>query len=116
GESPPSWITVTGKPTTTHCSTSSSIITAPPPSSSSPHLSVLWSIPPVCSLAPLVLLVRRCVRRKAKESAPTVRGSEDLTYQQIMIRPNRTREFPAQLEVVYSSLRPIFTPSHQPDH
>ncbi|XP_062301336.1 Fc receptor-like protein 5, partial [Scomber scombrus] len=36
GESPSSWISVTEKPTTSL-----------PPSSSSPHLSVLWSIPPV---------------------------------------------------------------------
>ncbi|XP_056224951.1 low affinity immunoglobulin gamma Fc region receptor II-a-like [Seriola aureovittata] len=118
GESPPSWITVTGKPsvTTPRPSSSSSpsgnslVFTAPPVSSSSPNLAVLWSIPSVAGLAllvPLVLVVRRYVRRKNKESGPS---PEDVSYQQILIKPNKTRESPPEPEVIYSSLRLTFPP------
>nr|XP_033465105.1 low affinity immunoglobulin gamma Fc region receptor II-b-like [Epinephelus lanceolatus] len=58
GESPPSWLTVTGKP-----------ITAPPPGHSSAPASVLWSTGSVCVLVLLVLLVllvRRCIHSKCK--------------------------------------------------
>ncbi|XP_067436514.1 low affinity immunoglobulin gamma Fc region receptor II-like [Thunnus thynnus] len=62
GESPPSWITVTEKPTST-----------------SPHL-ISLSVPSVCGLVVLtllfllvilVLLVRRCVQRKPKDQTQT---------------------------------------------
>ncbi|XP_045920005.1 low affinity immunoglobulin gamma Fc region receptor II-like [Micropterus dolomieu] len=46
--------------------------------------------------------------RHSKESEPVysaVRGAGDVSYGQIVIRPQRTREFPAEPEVVYSSLR-----------
>ncbi|XP_044040226.1 uncharacterized protein LOC122870235 isoform X2 [Siniperca chuatsi] len=56
--------------------------------------------------------------RRSRESDPAavysaVRGTEDVSYGQIAIRPNRKREFPAEPEVVYSSVRSTFTPSHQ---
>ncbi|XP_071315368.1 low affinity immunoglobulin gamma Fc region receptor II-like [Trachinotus anak] len=119
GESPPSWISVTEKPSTTtpHPPSSSpsgrsSIIAAPLPS-------VLWSIPSVGALVLLVLMVqavRRCVWRKYKGSGSspacsTVRASEDVCYQQVIIQPHRTRELPPQPEVIYSSLRSTFTPA-----
>ncbi|XP_062301343.1 Fc receptor-like B [Scomber scombrus] len=47
GESPSSWISVTEKPITT--SLPPLPFTSPHSSSSSPHLSVLWSVPPVCA-------------------------------------------------------------------
>ncbi|XP_053199245.1 Fc receptor-like B [Scomber japonicus] len=61
GESPSSWISVTEKSTT---SPSPPLSTSTP---TSPPLFVLWSVPPVCGLVLLVLLVllvRRCVQRK----------------------------------------------------
>ncbi|XP_067436508.1 low affinity immunoglobulin gamma Fc region receptor II-like isoform X4 [Thunnus thynnus] len=74
GESPPSWITVTEKPTTT--SQSTPLCT---PTSTSPHLIPL-SVPFICGLVVLmllfllvilVLLVRRCVQRKPKGQTQT---------------------------------------------
>ncbi|XP_059211328.1 Fc receptor-like protein 5 [Centropristis striata] len=82
-------------------------------------------------LVVLVILVRRCVRRKLEEMNPSpvyssvrrredrsreanrtrdavyssVRRSEDVSYGQIEIRANRTREFLPEPQVVYSSLR-----------
>ncbi|XP_053199244.1 Fc receptor-like protein 5 [Scomber japonicus] len=78
GESPSSWISVTEKPTTsqsTPLSTSTPTSTSPP-SSSSPPFFVLWSVPPVCGLVLLVLLVRRCVHRKPEAAAL---GEDDIT-------------------------------------
>uniref|UniRef100_A0AAZ1X543 Ig-like domain-containing protein n=1 Tax=Oreochromis aureus TaxID=47969 RepID=A0AAZ1X543_OREAU len=74
GESPSSWITVTGKPTTTSPSTPTPVSTSNsiPTSASPPHLvlSVLISVGSVCVVVLLVLLallVRRDVDRKPEE-------------------------------------------------
>ncbi|XP_030287119.1 low affinity immunoglobulin gamma Fc region receptor II-like [Sparus aurata] len=170
GESPPSWITVTGKLTTT-----------PPPSttagfsssSSPPAPFLLWSALSICGpvvLVVLVVLVRRHVRRKPEESDPApiysavnrevdvsreadgttesdpapvysavnrevdvsheadgttesdaavvysaVRRTGDVSYGEISIRTNSRREFPAEKDVVYSSLNSTVTPPHQSD-
>uniref|UniRef100_A0AAZ1Y245 Ig-like domain-containing protein n=1 Tax=Oreochromis aureus TaxID=47969 RepID=A0AAZ1Y245_OREAU len=110
GESPSSWITVTGKHTTTSPPTST-----PPPTSVSVSpvvLSVLSSCGSVCVvvlLVLLVLLVRRCVRRKPEAIDPAVVYSavrtEDVTYGQIAIKPKKTRDFKPEPDVVYSSLK-----------
>ncbi|XP_067436511.1 low affinity immunoglobulin gamma Fc region receptor II-like isoform X6 [Thunnus thynnus] len=111
GESPPSWITVTEKPTTT--SQSTPLCT---PTSTSPHLIPL-SVPFICGLVVLmllfllvilVLLVRRCVQRKPKESDPAavysaVKTTEDVSYGQIVIKSNRTRE--SDPAAVYSAVK-----------
>ncbi|XP_042257800.1 low affinity immunoglobulin gamma Fc region receptor II-like [Thunnus maccoyii] len=79
GESPPSWITVTEKPTTTSQSTPLFTPTSTSTSTSS-HL-MLLSVPLVCGLVPLVLLVllvRRCVQRKLKAAELDV-GEDDIT-------------------------------------
>ncbi|XP_044198102.1 low affinity immunoglobulin gamma Fc region receptor III-like [Thunnus albacares] len=76
GESPPSWITVTEKPTTTSQSTPLFTPTSTSTSTSS-HL-MLLSVPLVCGLVPLVLLVRRCVQRKLKGAELDV-GEDDIT-------------------------------------
>ncbi|XP_054482749.1 uncharacterized protein LOC129114889 [Anoplopoma fimbria] len=150
GESPPSWLSVTGKPPTTPPPPTSTtgffFSSSSPPLSSPPSLLVLLFLPSLCGLLLLVvlaLLVRRCVRRKPEESdaAPvysSVKRTEDVhqepnrmsesdpapvysagkqtnevIYGEIVIRPKRTREFSPEPEVVYSSLRSTFTPSHQ---
>ncbi|CAI5660087.1 unnamed protein product [Oreochromis niloticus] len=107
GESPSSWITVTGEHTTTPAPTST-----PPPTSVSLSpvvLSVLSSCGSVCVvvlLVLLVLLVRRCVRRKPQAIDPAVVYSavrtEDVTYGQIAIKPKKTRDFKPEPDVVYS--------------
>ncbi|XP_035849827.1 low affinity immunoglobulin gamma Fc region receptor III-like isoform X4 [Sander lucioperca] len=139
GESPPSWVSVTGKPT----------IPPPPPSPSSPGsssssplssspalLASFLSVPVLCGLVllvVLVLLVRRCVHRKHSTTTTTtetdpapvysavertedvsyeanrqresdraaVRGTTDVTYGQIVIRPNRARGTAALLINLY---------------
>ncbi|CAK6974744.1 uncharacterized protein LOC121889065 [Scomber scombrus] len=106
GESPSSWISVTEKPTTT----------SPPSSSSSPHLSVLWFVPPVCGLVLLVLLVRGCVQRKHEAAElqvgeddikksnrlgvyysvvvySAVKTTEDVSDGQRVVKSNRTRDY-----------------------
>ncbi|CAK6974747.1 uncharacterized protein LOC121889065 [Scomber scombrus] len=88
GESPSSWISVTEKPTTT----------SPPSSSSSPHLSVLWFVPPVCGLVLLVLLVRGCVQRKHEVYYSVVvysavKTTEDVSDGQRVVKSNRTRDY-----------------------
>ncbi|XP_068569200.1 hemicentin-2-like [Cebidichthys violaceus] len=112
------------------------------PPSSSPSLLVLLSLPSLCGLVLLVLLVllvRRCVRRKHDETDPvysSVRRTEDVRhepirtresdpaavcssrteeddYGEIVIRPTRKREFSAEPEVVYSSLKSTSSPPHQ---
>ncbi|KAL4008178.1 hypothetical protein ACER0C_002030 [Sarotherodon galilaeus] len=98
GESPSSWITVTGSPT------------CPPPSASttsfyslfsSPPLSVMVSVPSITGLLLLVILVlvlRRCIQRKTGESDPaavysSVHRTSDVSYAQIPIKTNcRQRE------------------------
>ncbi|CAI5660527.1 unnamed protein product [Oreochromis niloticus] len=72
GESPSSWITVTGSSTSPppSASLSSSFSSPPPPQRSSPPLSVLVSVPFIFGLllVILVVLVRRCVPRKPEAS------------------------------------------------
>ncbi|KAM9335738.1 uncharacterized protein ABDE67_020743 [Symphorus nematophorus] len=141
GESPPSWISVTGQPTITYPSSSTPAgffsSSSSPPLSSHPPLLLLLSVPIVCGLLLLVLLallVRRCVQRKHEESDPApvysavtrkedisseanrpqesdpaavysaVRRTKDVSYGQISIRTDSRREFPAEPQVVYSSL------------
>uniref|UniRef100_A0AAZ1XYW1 Ig-like domain-containing protein n=1 Tax=Oreochromis aureus TaxID=47969 RepID=A0AAZ1XYW1_OREAU len=79
GESPSSWITVTGKPTTTSPSTPTPVSTSTsiPTSASPPHLvlHVLISVGSVCVVVLLVLLallVRRDVDRKPEEISTAV--------------------------------------------
>ncbi|XP_041821521.1 low affinity immunoglobulin gamma Fc region receptor II-a-like isoform X2 [Chelmon rostratus] len=140
GESPPSWITVTGTPTMTPPPSSTAGLFSS--SSSPPPLVVLLSAPPACCsvlLVGLVVLVRRCVRRKPTASDPAavdsvsrtedvspaastttgrdpvysaVKRSKEVTYGQIVIRANRSRGLPAAPPVIYSSLKSTFTPSH----
>ncbi|XP_031175617.1 Fc receptor-like B [Sander lucioperca] len=88
GESPPSWVSVTEKPTTL-----TSI--------------VLWSAVPVGVLVLLVLLVLRCIRRKPK--AEVEAGDDDVTYSDVTISRNlkqpirRSRE--SDPAAVYSGVR-----------
>uniref|UniRef100_A0AAQ6IMT0 Ig-like domain-containing protein n=1 Tax=Anabas testudineus TaxID=64144 RepID=A0AAQ6IMT0_ANATE len=125
GESPPSWISVTEKPTTTLPPTSCSSQSTPG-SSTSPQ-SVLWLFSPIYGLIALVLLVvlvlllRRCIQIKSKDETENhnvsvgsaAGGAEDVNYEQIVIRPNSQREFPAEPDTVYSRLRLSFTRLHQ---
>ncbi|XP_044198065.1 Fc receptor-like protein 5 [Thunnus albacares] len=115
GESPPSWITVTDKPTTTtppH-STLPSHPTSPhhpdvSPSPSPPPFVLLY-VPPVCGLVLLVLLVllillvRRCVRRKSPESDPVPVYSSERRTDDVSCEANRTRE--SDPAVVYTAVK-----------
>ncbi|KAF1381074.1 hypothetical protein PFLUV_G00170710 [Perca fluviatilis] len=51
--------------------------------------------------------------RRRESDRAAVRGTTDVSYGQIVIGPNRAREFPAEPEVVYSLLKPTIPPSHQ---
>ncbi|XP_076737124.1 uncharacterized protein LOC106675596 [Maylandia zebra] len=83
GESPSSWITVTGSstsppPSASTASFSSSFSSTPPSQRSSPPLSVLVSVPFIFGLlmlVVLVVLVRRCVQRKPEERDPAAAAS-----------------------------------------
>ncbi|XP_067380853.1 Fc receptor-like B isoform X3 [Channa argus] len=114
GESPPSWIYVTGNPPTTtstsHPPSTSTSISTPP---SFPPPSVLWSVPSVGGLVLLVLLVRYCAQRKFKDSSFSLTGkrSEEVHYEEIIIIPYSKKEVPPQPEVVYSSLMISCKPS-----
>ncbi|KAL4008187.1 hypothetical protein ACER0C_002039 [Sarotherodon galilaeus] len=130
GESPSSWITVTGSSTSPPPSASTASLPSsfsfpppppppPPPSQrSSPPLSVLVSVPLIFGLlllVVLVVLVRRCVRRKPEESDPAavyslLYGTADVSYAQIAIRTNSSHRDSA---VIYSSLKRTHTPSPQ---
>ncbi|XP_067380713.1 uncharacterized protein [Channa argus] len=104
GESPPSWIYVTEKPTTTsppswiyvteNSSTTASNVT----STSSTKLNLLYvsyCVAPVCGLillTLLVLLVRQHVQRKQKADEMTVGAetiTDDITYSDIKIRRHK---------------------------
>uniref|UniRef100_A0AAX7SHY6 Ig-like domain-containing protein n=1 Tax=Astatotilapia calliptera TaxID=8154 RepID=A0AAX7SHY6_ASTCA len=118
GESPSSWITVTGEHTTTPPPTSTPPATStPPPGSTSitlppslspPVLSVLSCVGSVCFvvlLVLLVLLVRRRVHRK-----PAVCSSvrtEDVSYGQIIIKNKKARSRTRERDpvVIYSAIR-----------
>ncbi|XP_078101639.1 low affinity immunoglobulin gamma Fc region receptor II-c-like isoform X2 [Sander vitreus] len=98
-ESPSSWVSVTEKSTTT----------SPQPFS---RPLVLGSAVSFGVLVLLVLLVRRRIRRKPRESDPAAIYSgvrtEDVSYGQIVIKDkksNRKKEPPAEPDVLYSSLR-----------
>ncbi|CAI5671456.1 unnamed protein product [Oreochromis niloticus] len=111
GESPSSWITVTGEHTTT----------PPPTSLSPPVLSVLSFVGSVCVvvlLVLLVLLVRRYVPRKPEGETQTYSDSaavysavrtEDVTYGPIIIKDekkqSKMRDFKPEPDIVYSSLK-----------
>ncbi|XP_050923977.1 low affinity immunoglobulin gamma Fc region receptor II-like [Lates calcarifer] len=98
GESPPSWITVTEKPTTpgptptpTSCSSSSpssssTDTTSPPPPF--PLMEVVVSVCGLVVLVLLVLLVTLCVRRKSKADAERV-GENDVKTSRQPIRQSR---------------------------
>ncbi|XP_073331594.1 Fc receptor-like protein 5 [Pagrus major] len=83
GESPPSWITVTGKPATT---TSPSAPCHPPVSVWSIVLAILCSLFPLVPLVLLVLQLRRLISRKPKgnylpvsmEMAPPTQAEQGL--------------------------------------
>ncbi|XP_050923966.1 killer cell immunoglobulin-like receptor 2DL5B isoform X1 [Lates calcarifer] len=110
GESPPSWITVTEKPTTpgptptpTSCSSSSpssssTDTTSPPPPF--PLMEVVVSVCGLVVLVLLVLLVTLCVRRKSKADAEKV-GENDVKTSRQPIRQSRESD-PA---AVYSAGR-----------
>ncbi|XP_039678199.1 low affinity immunoglobulin gamma Fc region receptor II-like [Perca fluviatilis] len=106
GESPPSWVSVTGKSPPTSPSSPDSF---PPPS-------VLWSAASVgvligiVQLVVLVLLVRRCVRRKRKAvDAGDDDNTDDITYTDVQIARNlqvpirRSRE--SDPATIYSGVR-----------
>uniref|UniRef100_A0AAZ1XBH9 Ig-like domain-containing protein n=1 Tax=Oreochromis aureus TaxID=47969 RepID=A0AAZ1XBH9_OREAU len=107
GESPSSWITVTGEHTTTPPPTS----TPPPGSSIILVSSCVGSVCVVVLLVLLVLLVKRCVHRKLEESAVihSAVTTEDVTYGQIIIKKKQKssniRDFKPEPDVVYSSLK-----------
>ncbi|XP_037614924.1 low affinity immunoglobulin gamma Fc region receptor II-like isoform X2 [Sebastes umbrosus] len=135
-ESPPSWLTVTGKPPFTPPPSTSS--TTAFSSSSPPPLLVSVFLASLCGLlllVVLVVLVRRCVRRKPEESDPapvysSVKRTEDVSdepnrlraesdpaaaerttdviYGPIVIRPHRTRGTAALL--IYVLLKCHYAP------
>ncbi|XP_049923463.1 high affinity immunoglobulin gamma Fc receptor I-like [Epinephelus moara] len=120
GESPPSWLTVTGKPSTTSPPTYTSGLSSsssPKPTSGSPPDSILPSVvTPVCVLVLLVLLVllvqlvRRCIHRKPKAAEvgdDDIR--DDITYTDVNISRNLQQPIRRSKEsdsaAVYSALR-----------
>uniref|UniRef100_A0AAX7VAB8 Ig-like domain-containing protein n=1 Tax=Astatotilapia calliptera TaxID=8154 RepID=A0AAX7VAB8_ASTCA len=99
GESPSSWITVTGEHNTTPPPSSTSIIL--PPSLSPPPLSVFSFVVSVCVvvlLVLLVLLVRRCVHRKPEADQ---QAGEDDIITRVMYRAVKIQSRAA----VYSEVR-----------
>ncbi|XP_068569191.1 low affinity immunoglobulin gamma Fc region receptor II-like isoform X1 [Cebidichthys violaceus] len=119
GESPPSWLSVTEKPTTTPPTPSSS--SGPPSSSSPPSLLdsflrpwclALLSFGVLVLLVLLVLLVRRCIHRKPEAAAVEVGGddvTDDITYSDVIVSRKlqqpirRSRE--SDPAAVYSAVR-----------
>ncbi|XP_032364074.1 low affinity immunoglobulin gamma Fc region receptor II isoform X6 [Etheostoma spectabile] len=85
GESPPSWVSVSGKPSTT------SPPTSPTSPKSLPPPAVFWSAVSVCVLVPLVLLVllvllvRRCIHRKPRAADTGDNNTDDVTYIDVQI-------------------------------
>ncbi|XP_067380659.1 high affinity immunoglobulin epsilon receptor subunit alpha-like [Channa argus] len=125
GESPPSWIYVTEKPSTTPPPTSTYSSSTSTSSAPSSHLQpVLLSIPLICApvlLVLLLLLVRPHIQRKLK--ADEVNTEEDIThdvtYMGVQILHHERQQQPvrrsreSEPEVIYSSLKSTFTPSQQ---
>ncbi|XP_067380813.1 low affinity immunoglobulin gamma Fc region receptor II-like isoform X2 [Channa argus] len=94
GESPPSWIYVTGKATTTSSPSFSTSAFSSPALSFSLSFS-LWSIPSLSGLmllVVLVLLVRRCVQRKPEETDPAPLYSAVRRKAEVSHEPNRMGE------------------------
>ncbi|XP_049424278.1 low affinity immunoglobulin gamma Fc region receptor II-like isoform X2 [Epinephelus fuscoguttatus] len=119
GESPPSWLTVTGRPpttpspTTTHTSGSSS---SSPSSRSGPPLpkSILWAVvSSVCVLVLLVLLVLLVIRCSHRKHKATEVGDndirDDITYSDVKISRNLQQPIRGSREsdpaAVYSAVR-----------
>ncbi|XP_039879030.1 low affinity immunoglobulin gamma Fc region receptor II-like [Simochromis diagramma] len=116
GESPSSWITVTGKSTTTSPSTpttvptSTSIATSATRPGSSVLLHVLISVGLICVLVLLVLLVllvRRCNHRKPEDQGKAAR--DDVTYSDVKISHRRQQPVKHSRDTdpaaVYSAVR-----------
>ncbi|XP_051251461.1 low affinity immunoglobulin gamma Fc region receptor II-like isoform X3 [Dicentrarchus labrax] len=104
GESPPSWITVTGKPTikppppSTAGFFSSSSSSSPPPPSTASFL-VLVCVPSICGvvlLVVLVLLVRRCFWRKPE--APGSDGRREPGCDPALTARRKRRTAPGQTQ------------------
>ncbi|KAK2810252.1 hypothetical protein Q5P01_000425 [Channa striata] len=102
GESPPGWIYVTEKP----------ITTPGPPSSDFTAFSTFYYVTLPVLVLVLFLLSLGLLdhwRKKSRDADPAAvcpaRTPEDVSYGQIVIRPNRSRELPPEPEVIYSSLR-----------
>uniref|UniRef100_A0AAQ6ID85 Ig-like domain-containing protein n=1 Tax=Anabas testudineus TaxID=64144 RepID=A0AAQ6ID85_ANATE len=98
GESPPSWISVTGKTTTTPPPTTTSTSTAYVPSSPSPPPHLLFTVSVTCSvvfvlllLILLILLVRRCVRKKSKAGEVKVK-EDDIKYGEVKILNKKSHQ------------------------
>uniref|UniRef100_A0AAZ1Y0K2 Ig-like domain-containing protein n=1 Tax=Oreochromis aureus TaxID=47969 RepID=A0AAZ1Y0K2_OREAU len=128
GESPSSWITVTGSPTSPPPSTSteslsSSFYSPPPPPPppalrSSPLLSVLVSVPSIFGLllVLLVVLVKRRVRKKPEDRDPAAAATSSSvrrTSADSQHRSIRRRDVSLETTVIYSSLKLTDTPSPQ---
>ncbi|KAK2899447.1 hypothetical protein Q8A73_012576 [Channa argus] len=114
GESPPSWIYVTEKPSTPNLPPSSdpsvftSIVTLP-------ALFVLFSIPSLCGLVVLVvvvLLLRGYFQRKPKALIHLRLTQTSIASLGIRAPDFDNEEIPAEPDIVYSSLRSSVTPSH----
>ncbi|XP_076734334.1 uncharacterized protein LOC112430876 isoform X2 [Maylandia zebra] len=113
GESPSSWITVTGKSTNTSPSTPTPVSTSTSiPTSASPHLvlPVLISVGSVCVvvlLVLLVLLVRKHNHRKPEDQDKA--AGEDVTYSDVKISHGRQQPVKHSREsdsaTVYSETR-----------
>ncbi|XP_039859948.1 low affinity immunoglobulin gamma Fc region receptor II-like [Simochromis diagramma] len=109
GESPSSWITVTGEHTTTPPPTS----TLPSTSTSPPVLSLLPCVGSVCFvvlLVLLVLLVRRCVHRKPEDQYEAVENgiTDDILYSDVKISTHqhpKKQNNDSDAAVIYSSVR-----------
>ncbi|XP_050928632.1 low affinity immunoglobulin gamma Fc region receptor II isoform X6 [Lates calcarifer] len=110
GESPPSWITVTEKPTPTPgptpTSPSGSSTTSPSSSPFSP-LPVLLPVVSLCGLVVLVLLVKLCFWRKLKADKGEVK--DDITYSDVKILHHQQQPIRTSREsdpaAVYSAVR-----------
>ncbi|XP_038164128.1 uncharacterized protein LOC119798643 [Cyprinodon tularosa] len=108
GESPSSWISVEGKPTTSHPPPSTSLSSSLSPQDTSsrfPLLIVLLCIPLFVILLLLFLLVRRHVQRNP-EVIENEGGDEELLYSdvQTQLQPTRFRKDSDQASI-YSAVR-----------
>ncbi|XP_049923469.1 low affinity immunoglobulin gamma Fc region receptor II-like isoform X2 [Epinephelus moara] len=118
GESPPSWLTVTGRPTTTPSPTAT-----PTPSGPPLPKPILWAVvSSVCVLVLLVLLVLlviRCIHRKHKATEvgdDDIR--DDITYSDVKISRNLQQPIRGSREsdpaAVYSAVRGTADVSYGP--